>query len=76
MDAFAKTVWMDKTMMRRNAAEILNGMEKQCGQWINVRNNNVANCDLCGARGRTWIQYCNQCSVLMNRGNGGNGKTD
>jgi hypothetical protein len=39
--------------------------EQKKGQWINVRHDNVAECNRCGAIGRAWMNFCFDCGADM-----------
>ena len=33
--------------------------------WINVRDGNIADCGMCNARGRAWMNFCPICGADM-----------
>ena len=35
------------------------------GKWINVRHDNIAECDQCGITGRAWMNFCFDCGADM-----------
>ena len=39
--------------------------ERKTGHWINIRNDNVAECDQCGITGRAWMNFCPICGADM-----------
>ena len=39
--------------------------ERKKGKWINVRHDNVAECDKCGITGRAWMNFCFDCGADM-----------
>ena len=42
--------------------------ERRTGRWINIRNDNVAECDQCGVTGRAWMNFCFDCGADMREG--------
>ena len=38
---------------------------EQKAHWINVRGDNIADCDRCNARGRAWMNFCPVCGADM-----------
>lgn len=39
--------------------------ERKTGHWINVRDGNIADCGMCNARGRAWMNFCPICGADM-----------
>ena len=37
----------------------------QKAHWINVRDGNIADCGMCNARGRAWMNFCPICGADM-----------
>ena len=35
------------------------------GKWINIRHDNIAECDQCGITGRAWMNFCFDCGADM-----------
>ena len=35
--------------------------ERKKGKWINIRHDNIAECDQCGITGRAWMNFCFDC---------------
>ena len=44
--------------------------EHKKGKWINVRHDNIAECDQCGITGRAWMNFCFDCGADMTEGEG------
>ena len=42
--------------------------ERKKGKWINVRHDNIAECDQCGITGRAWMNFCFDCGADMREG--------
>ena len=42
--------------------------EQKNGKWINVRHDNIAECDQCGITGRAWMNFCFGCGADMREG--------
>ena len=38
---------------------------QRTGRWINIRNDNIAECDQCGITGRAWMNFCPICGARM-----------
>lgn len=38
---------------------------RQKAHWINVRGGNIADCGMCNARGRAWMNFCPICGADM-----------
>ena len=38
---------------------------RQKAHWINVRGGNIADCGMCNARGRAWMNFCPVCGADM-----------
>lgn len=43
--------------------------QRKKGKWINVRNDNIAECDQCGITGRAWMNFCPICGARMEETN-------
>ena len=41
---------------------------QRTGRWVNVRNDNIAECDQCGITGRAWMNFCFGCGADMREG--------
>lgn len=39
--------------------------ERKKGKWINIRHDNIAECDQCGTTGRAWMNFCPICGADM-----------
>ena len=39
--------------------------QRKKGKWINVRHDNIAECDQCGITGRAWMNFCFDCGADM-----------
>ena len=39
--------------------------QRKKGHWINVRHDNIAECDQCGITGRAWMNFCFDCGADM-----------
>ena len=39
--------------------------ERKKGKWINIRHDNIAECDQCGITGRAWMNFCFDCGADM-----------
>ena len=39
--------------------------QRKKGKWINVRHDNIAECDQCGITGRAWMNFCFNCGADM-----------
>lgn len=42
--------------------------ERKRGRWINIRHDNIAECDQCGITGRAWMNFCFDCGADMREG--------
>ena len=52
--------------------EVLNALpsaqpERKKGKWINIRHDNIAECDQCGITGRAWMNFCFDCGADMRK---------
>ena len=43
--------------------------ERKKGKWINIRHDNIAECDQCGITGRAWMNFCFDCGADMREEN-------
>ena len=41
--------------------------EQKKGKWINVRHDNIAECNRCGVTGRAWMNFCFNCGADMRK---------
>ena len=41
--------------------------ERKRGKWINIRHDNIAECDQCGITGRAWMNFCFDCGADMRK---------
>lgn len=41
--------------------------ERKKGEWVNIRDGNIADCGRCNARGRAWMNFCPICGADMRR---------
>jgi hypothetical protein len=41
--------------------------QRKKGKWINIRHDNIAECDQCGITGRAWMNFCFDCGADMRR---------
>ena len=41
--------------------------ERKKGKWINIRHDNIAECDQCGITGRAWMNFCFDCGADMRK---------
>lgn len=55
------------------AIDALEQPERKKGKWINIRHDNVAECDQCGITGRAWMNFCFDCGADMREDGGENG---
>lgn len=39
--------------------------ERKKGKWINIRHDNIAECDQCGTIGEAWMNFCFICGADM-----------
>lgn len=39
--------------------------QRKKGKWINIRHDNIAECDQCGITGRAWMNFCFDCGADM-----------
>ena len=44
--------------------------ERKKGRWINIRHDNIAECDQCRITGRAWMNFCFDCGADMREGEG------
>ena len=49
----------------RMAIDALRQPERKKGMWINIRHDNIAECDQCGITGRAWMNFCFNCGAEM-----------
>ena len=52
------------------AIKALEKPERKRGKWINIRHDNIAECDQCGITGRAWMNFCFDCGADMTGGEG------
>lgn len=51
--------------IRGNLANMPTIEERKKAHWINVRDGNIADCGMCNARGRAWMNFCPVCGADM-----------
>lgn len=39
--------------------------QRKNGRWINIRHDNIGECDQCGITGRAWMNFCFDCGADM-----------
>ena len=68
-DSNREKIQFDKDC-KQNAIDLLQNAptiepERKKGKWINIRHDNIAECDQCGITGRTWMRFCFDCGADM-----------
>lgn len=48
-----------------DAIKALPSAQPKKGKWINIRHDNIAECDHCGITGRAWMNFCFDCGADM-----------
>lgn len=46
-------------------SEVPTIVPRKKGKWINIRHDNIGECDQCGITGRAWMNFCFNCGADM-----------
>ena len=61
-DYYEGDYWAVSIVQIHNAPTI---EPRKKGKWINIRHDNIAECDQCGITGRAWMNFCFDCGADM-----------
>ena len=55
----------DKSVTPNDIMRFPSAQPERKGKWINIRHDNIAECDQCGITGRAWMNFCFDCGADM-----------